>query len=102
MTGRKINSFFVLTDDDPSSMHKTAIIELADASGLKLLQRDEYDPLHATTFGTGELIKYALETGVRKIILCIGGSATVDGGIGIVQALGAVFYDEKGNILVTQ
>lgn len=98
-TGRKINSFFGLADDDPLSEHKTAIIELADASGLKLLQRDECDPLRATTFGTGELIKYALESGVEKIILCIGGSATVDGGIGILQALGAVFYDDIGNIL---
>lgn len=92
-TGRKINSFFGLTED------KTAIIELADASGLKLLQKNEYDALHATTFGTGELIKYAVETGAKKIILCIGGSATVDGGIGIMQALGAVFFDEKGNVL---
>ncbi|HKB45546.1 MAG TPA: glycerate kinase, partial [Chitinophagaceae bacterium] len=92
--GRKINSFFGLTGND-----STAIIELADASGLRLLQQSEYDPLHTTTHGTGELINGALEMNVNKIILCIGGSATVDGGIGIMEALGAKLYDAKGNIL---
>jgi glycerate kinase len=94
--GRKINSFFGLTAND-----STAIIELADASGLRLLQPNEYDPLHATTFGTGELINCALEMNVNNIILCIGGSATVDGGIGIMEALGAKLYDAKGNVLKT-
>ena len=92
--GRKINSFFGLTGNG-----STAIIELADASGLRLLQQNEYDPLHTTTHGTGELINGALEMNVNKIILCIGGSATVDGGIGIMEALGAKLYDAKGNIL---
>lgn len=92
--GRKINSCFGLTGND-----QTAIIELADASGLRLLQKNEYAPLHTTTFGTGELIKQALEKRVKKIILCIGGSATVDGGIGILQALGVIFRDEKGGLL---
>lgn len=88
--GRKINASFGLTDD-----LETAIIELADASGLKLLKQAEYDPLHATTFGTGELIMHALDKKVKKIILCIGGSATVDGGAGVMAALGMKFYDEK-------
>ena len=91
---RKTEALFGLIDND-----KTAVIELADASGLRLLQSHEYDPLHATTFGTGELIKSALEKGVEKIILCIGGSATVDGGAGILQALGIRFLDADKNIL---
>ncbi|MES1221892.1 MAG: glycerate kinase, partial [Bacteroidota bacterium] len=72
---RKINSSFGFVIND-----RTAIIELADASGLRLLHKDEYDPLHATTYGTGELIKAVLDIEAKKIILCIGGSATVDGG----------------------
>lgn len=71
----------------------TAVIEMADASGLRLLKPEEYDPLHTTTFGTGQLIKAALDKGVTKIIICIGGSATVDAGTGIMQALGAKFFD---------
>jgi glycerate 2-kinase len=92
--GRKINAFFGLTDSD-----RTAVIELADASGLRLLQPGEYDPLHATTYGTGELIMQALDKGVKKIIIGIGGSATVDAATGMMQALGAQFYDDKGNEL---
>jgi glycerate 2-kinase len=95
--GRNIYSMFGLTDRGAFSGSKTAIIELADASGLRLLQRNEYDPLQATTYGTGELIKSALDQQVKKILLCIGGSATVDGGMGIIEALGARFYDSKGN-----
>jgi glycerate kinase len=92
--GRKVNVFYGLIDDD-----KTAVIELADASGIKLLQQHEFDPLHATTYGTGELIKHALERSVSKIILCIGGSATVDGGTGILQALGMNFLNNKNELL---
>ncbi|HYJ65181.1 MAG TPA: glycerate kinase [Parafilimonas sp.] len=75
--------------------NKTAIIEMADASGIKLLKAEELNPLHATSFGTGELIKKALDKGAKKIILCIGGSATVDGGAGILHALGFRFLDSK-------
>ena len=78
---------------------KTAIIELAAAAGLRLLKPAEYDPLTATTFGTGELILKALEKNAKKIILCIGGSATVDGGTGILKALGIKFFDAKGDEL---
>ncbi len=78
---------------------KTAIIEMADASGLKLLQPHELNPLHASSYGTGEMIIQALEKGAKKIILCIGGSATVDGGTGILQALGFRFLDENKNEL---
>ncbi len=70
---------------------------MANISGLKLLHRDELDPLHASSFGTGQLIQIALEKGARKIILCIGGSATIDGGCGILQALGIRFLDKSKN-----
>lgn len=86
--GRMIESSFGLTDHG-----KTAVIEMADASGLRLLKPEEYNPLYATSFGTGELIKIALDKGVKKIILCIGGSATVDAGTGIIKALGGKFFD---------
>jgi glycerate kinase len=92
--GRKIKSSYGLIDDD-----KTAVVELANASGIKLLKTDELNPLHATTFGTGELIKHALDKKVRKIILCIGGSATVDGGIGILRALGIKFSNDKNKLI---
>jgi glycerate kinase len=86
---RSITSGFGLIDNGA-----TAVIEMADASGLRLLTPQEYDPLQATTFGTGELIRHALDNHVNKIILCIGGSATVDGGTGILEALGIRFLDE--------
>src|SRR5262249_55479373 len=92
--GRKINTSFGLIDEG-----KTAIIELANASGLRLLKENEYDPLHATTFGTGELIKQALDKKVNKIILGIGGSATVDGATGILESLGIRFLNTKKEIL---
>ncbi|MGN6214945.1 glycerate kinase [Parafilimonas sp.] len=93
--GRKIKSSYGLIDDEKTA----AVIELANASGIKLLKAGELNPLQATTFGTGELIKDALDKKVRKIILCIGGSATVDGGIGILQALGIKFLDDKGKTI---
>ncbi|MEO8112003.1 MAG: glycerate kinase [Ginsengibacter sp.] len=92
--GRKIDSSFGLIDEG-----NTAVIELADASGIKFLKPDELNPLHATTFGTGELIKHALDKGVSKIIMCIGGSATVDGGTGILEALGVRFLNDKNEVL---
>jgi glycerate kinase len=78
---------------------QTAVIEMADISGLKLLQQNEPDPLHATSFGTGELIRKALDKGTRKIILGIGGSATIDGGCGALQALGIRFLDKSKNVI---
>ncbi len=91
---REINSSFGWLEKD-----KTAVIELAAASGLRLLKPAEYDPLKATTAGTGELILEALEKNVNKIILCIGGSATVDGGTGILRSLGIKFFDANGKEL---
>lgn len=93
--GRLISASFGLIDNG-----KTAVIELANASGLRLLQQQEYDPLHTTTYGTGQLIKHALDKGVNKILLCVGGSATVDGSTGILSALGAQFCDKNGSQLL--
>ena len=75
---------------------KTAIIEMAAASGLHLVPIEKRNPLITTSYGTGELIKAALDQGVAKIILGIGGSATNDAGAGMLQALGAVFWDQDG------
>jgi glycerate kinase len=74
----------------------TAVIEMAEASGLPLVPKAERDPLRATTYGTGELIKDALAKGATKLIIGIGGSATVDGGCGMAQALGVRFFDAGG------
>lgn len=76
---------------------KTAVIEMAQASGLMLVDPKVRNPLVTTTYGTGELIKAALNKGVSTIIIGIGGSATVDGGIGMAQALGVKFTDKYGN-----
>ena len=70
---------------------RTAVIEMAAASGLHLLRAEQYDPMKTTTYGTGDLIMAAVELGVTTIILGIGGSATVDGGIGCAQACGIDF-----------
>lgn len=78
---------------------KTAFIEMATASGLRLLKADERNPLKTSTFGTGELIKTVVTLGVENIILGIGGSATTDAGIGMAAALGWQFLDENGQEL---
>lgn len=78
---------------------KVAIIEMASASGLELLSKEERNPMITTTFGTGQLIKAALDKGVEKILIGIGGSATNDGGTGMLKALGAKFMDEEGKEL---
>jgi glycerate kinase len=79
---------------------KTAVIEMADASGLRLLMQNERDPLHATSYGTGQMMKKALDLGVNKIVIAMGGSATVDGGMGILSALGAKFIGADANVLI--
>lgn len=76
---------------------KTAIIEMAQASGLELVPREKRNPMITTTYGTGELIKKALEKGVSTILIGIGGSATNDGGAGMFQALGGKLLDKNGN-----
>ncbi|EKK5570067.1 glycerate kinase [Morganella morganii] len=92
--GNKVTGFYGLSGDG-----KTAIIEMAAASGLHLVPPAQRDPRVTTTFGTGELILAALDDGAEKIILGIGGSATNDGGAGMMQALGVVFRDKQGNSL---
>lgn len=92
--GRVIDSSFGLIDDG-----HTAIIEMADAAGIRLLKKGELDPLVASSFGTGQMIKYALDKGVKKIIIGMGGSATVDGGTGILSALGIRFLNAAGDVL---
>ena len=89
--GRIINASYGFVNDD------TAIIEMANASGLRLLKPSEYDPLHANSYGTGELIRESISKNASTIILCIGGSATVDGGTGMLKALGIKFLDKNGN-----
>jgi glycerate kinase len=76
--------------------YKTAIIEMSAASGIILLKQEDLNPLIATSYGTGELILDAVKKGCSKIIIGIGGSATNDGGLGLLQALGFHFLDEKG------
>ena len=75
---------------------KTALVEMACASGLQLLSREQYSPMKTTTYGTGQLIKATLKYNPRKILLAVGGSATVDAGIGAATALGWKFLDHKG------
>lgn len=74
----------------------TAVIEMASASGLPLVPLDKRDPSVTTTYGTGELFKAALDAGCRKFIVCLGGSATNDGGAGLAQALGVSIRDAAG------
>ncbi|MBE5987828.1 MAG: glycerate kinase [Paenibacillaceae bacterium] len=76
-----------------------AVIEMAKASGLPMVPAEKRNPLHTTTYGTGELIKAALDDGYRKIAIAIGGSATNDGGMGAMTALGVKFLDKAGNQL---
>lgn len=88
---RDIDSYYGVLGD-----RKTAVIEMAAASGLALLEKDERNPMDTTSFGTGQLIKYAIEEGYKDIIIGIGGSATNDGGAGMLMALGAKLLDANG------
>lgn len=92
--GTSISAGWLLSADG-----KTAFIEMAKASGLSLLKKRDYNPLLTSTYGTGQLIRAAIESGASAIIVGIGGSATNDGGIGMASALGYRFLDEKGNEL---
>ncbi|PCE63371.1 glycerate kinase [Sediminicola luteus] len=92
--GRLITAEYGLLPDG-----KTAVIEMAKASGLELLTPAEKNPLITTTYGTGQLARAALDQGCDRFILGIGGSATNDGGVGMAQALGYRFLDGEGNEL---
>jgi len=89
---KKINAYYLYNKEN-----RTAYIEMAKASGLILINKP--DVMNATTFGTGQLIKHAIENGAEKIILFIGGSATNDAGIGIANALGIKFFNKSGKEL---
>lgn len=91
---RPVDAKFAICDDK-----STAIIEMAKVSGLTLLTEDERNPMLTTTYGTGELIAKALEYGCRRIFIGIGGSATNDGGMGLLTALGYRFFDTNGNLI---
>ncbi|WP_186580431.1 glycerate kinase [Aquibacillus kalidii] len=92
--GDKVTAQYGLVGDG-----KTAVIEMASASGLELISLEERNPLRSTTYGTGQLMKDALEKGVSKFLIGIGGSATNDGGVGMLQALGVSFKDQSGEEL---
>lgn len=77
----------------------TVVVEMAEAAGLERLPDGKNDPLRATTYGVGELFLKLLKNGTRDFVIGIGGSATVDGGLGFVQALGAVCRDAQGRII---
>ncbi|MDO7976628.1 MULTISPECIES: glycerate kinase family protein [Oceanotoga] len=89
--GLKIEATFGILGDG-----ETAVIEMAEASGLTLIDEEKRNPWLTTTYGTGELIKKALDLNVKKIILGIGGSATNDGGAGMLQALGFKLLNKNG------
>lgn len=88
--GEPVDAFFGLLGDG-----KTAVIEMAAASGLHLVPNEKRNPLLTTTRGTGELIRAALDKGVEHLIIGVGGSATNDGGAGMIQALGGQLLDQK-------
>jgi glycerate kinase len=79
--------------------NETAVIEMAAASGLPLISKEKRNPRITTTYGTGQLIKAALDQGIRKLVIGIGGSATNDGGVGMAKALGVKFLDGSKNEL---
>lgn len=89
--GQKVLASYGLLGDG-----KTAVIEMAEASGLPLVPRGERDPLRASTYGTGELVADAIHRGIEEIIVGLGGSATNDGGAGFAQALGVRFIGADG------
>jgi len=89
--GKKIKAKFGLIKKG-----KTAVLDMASASGIELLKREELNPMKTSSYGTGELIKAALDSGAKELIIGIGGSATNDGGLGMISALGFKVLDENG------
>lgn len=89
--GRAVDATYGIIEET-----KTAIIEMSAAAGITLVTEEERNPLHTTTYGVGEMIKDAIHKGCRNFIVGIGGSATNDCGIGMLQALGFEFLDENG------
>ena len=89
----------IIADYGISADGRTAVIDMAAASGLTLLRSEERNPLLTTTFGTGEMIADALRRGCRRVIVGLGGSATNDGGTGMLTALGIRFLNARGEVL---
>ncbi|MBF7020994.1 glycerate kinase [Staphylococcus kloosii] len=92
--GRTIQAQYGITGNN-----NTAIVELAAASGLDKLDKSELNPSKASTYGTGILIRHAIENGSKTFIICLGGSATNDGGLGLLKALGFEFKDKHGTLI---
>lgn len=92
--GNQVTAMYGLLGDG-----KTAVIEMASASGIHLVPVEKRDPVITTTLGTGELMLAALDKGVNRLIIGIGGSATNDGGAGMLQALGVKLLDDAGEII---
>lgn len=90
--GKRVEAFYGILGDN-----QTAVIEMAAASGLHHVPVAQHDPKLTTSFGTGELIRHALDQGVTKLIIGLGGSATNDGGVGMLAALGARFTNADGD-----
>ncbi|WP_242579287.1 glycerate kinase [Streptomyces sp. MST-110588] len=88
--GDPVTATFALSD------RGTAVVEMAEASGLRHLPEGVFAPMTATTYGTGELLRAALDAGATSVVLGVGGSATTDGGAGMLAALGARFLDASG------
>ncbi|SBS64530.1 glycerate kinase [Vibrio atlanticus] len=97
--GELVSAEWAMLEPSAQRTMRTALIEIAAASGLDLLTSEQRDPLVASSFGTGQLILEAIEQGAQTIILGLGGSATNDGGAGIVQALGGRLLDRNGQEL---
>lgn len=89
--GARTHAKYGILDDS-----MTAVMEIAEASGITLVKQEDLNPLKATTYGVGEMILDAIKRGCRKFIIGIGGSATSEGGVGMLQALGYQFFDAKG------
>ena len=98
--GKKVDARYGIIDkEEDGNSIKTAVIEISSVAGLTLISAIKKDPIKTTTYGVGEIINDALKKGCTNFIVGLGGSATNDAGIGMLQALGATFYDEKGKIL---
>ena len=92
--GRKVTARYGIIDEG-----RTAVIEMAVSSGLPLISPEERNPLKTSTYGTGMMIRDALNRGCRKFLVGIGGSATNDGGTGMLSALGFMFLEKDGYVL---
>ncbi|WP_182019740.1 glycerate kinase [Vibrio diabolicus] len=93
--GNDVEAFYGILGDG-----ETAVIEMAEASGLHLVPSDARDPKLTSSIGTGQLIKHALDRGIQRLIIGLGGSATNDGGVGMLTALGVTFLDEFDHAII--